>query len=118
MSELKIFVVPVADFGKEKEKEKAGSVEWMIEKATKLFDETWTKHESTCIVTYTDNGDYGSADWTAVIAALQAYVKQKGYMELYDFWTDGCNYADEDYIKMQLKGLPRGGFCWASECWT
>jgi len=71
----------------------------------------------TCIcIIYQDNEPFAHE-----CEALKKHVKENKLYEQYDFWTDGCNYADEDYIHVAKKtpdnDHERGGFCWRSAVW-
>lgn len=62
-----------------------------------------------------DTGDYERAE-----AAARAHIQAEGYYHIYEYWYDGCNFSDEDYIKgrpIPEDGGRRGGTCWASGVW-
>lgn len=65
--------------------------------------------------------DDGSSTFDNEVKELKEYVStNKLYLE-YDFWTDGCNYADEDYIYISKRDPNNdhesSGFCWRSAVW-
>jgi hypothetical protein len=48
----------------------------------------------------------------------RTHIQAKGYYKVYEYWYDGCNFSDEDYIKGRpIQEGRRGGSCWSSEVW-
>lgn len=72
-------------------------------------------------VTVTIDDDDDDIDrFNTLLKRVKQYVRDKGYHDKYHFWTDGCNYASQDYFNMCDKVLSqyRGGSCWRSGFWT
>ena len=58
--------------------------------------------DSSVCITY-DNDDPKFSD---DVKKVKKHVGEKKYDLKYDFWTDGCNYASQDYIRARRITVP------------
>lgn len=95
-------------------------VDGMLNRAMGKITKAIAANEDGLRIVYNENS-YNDSEWVEFIKSLKMEVFKRNLNKNYNFWTDGCNFASEDYVHMMKKSIPdtqKGGWCWASPFWT
>lgn len=127
-------LLDILAWGSEPLNHRSGIRDWedwgeIIKKIIKSWNSKWgkvfdrvddaVKENRDCeSIAYRDADDYKiDGDYEEM---LKMYIKFRGYHLLYEFWSDGCNYASTGFVRMRrhsLKDEWRGGSIWRSDVW-